>query len=59
MTAIPMWAPFALLTGVCVVAPPPAWAHRIDWAVTAFWCVGLLFCVVFWFAVFGAVRWLV
>lgn len=54
---VPMWAPFALLTAVCAIWPPPMWVRRIDWVRVVGWWACLSFCFIVWYAVFRLVWW--
>ena len=50
---VPLWAPFAALTLVCAVCPPPVWMRRVDWVRVGAWAIALGFCVFFWYALIG------
>lgn len=53
---IPMWAPFALLTLVCGLCPPPRWLRRVDWYRVTVYTVLLAYCLGVW-ALVGFVVW--
>ena len=55
---VPIWTPFAVLTVVCALFPPPAWVRRVDWVSVAGLCACLSFCIVVWYGVFRLVWWL-
>lgn len=48
---IPLWAPFAVLSALCMMFPPPAWTRRVDWLVLGFWTAAVAFCVGVWICV--------
>ena len=48
---IPLWAPFAALSVLCLIFPRPARLRRIDWFVLGFWTAAMAFCVGVWIAV--------
>lgn len=54
---IPIWAPFALLTAICAVCPPPRWTRRVDWLRIAVWSLALGYCGLFWFDVVRVAEW--
>jgi hypothetical protein len=46
-----MFAPFAVLCGVCAVYPRPQWTRRVDWLRVSV----LLYCLGVWAAIIWAV----